>query len=269
MVNINGTTTGTYVKYVYVLREHHRTKMKLLLLKKSKRTETISYKKLGDYLIHLTSKKNNLEAMIQHFVEDGCVNNRLCEIDDILSKLSEDELLEGLLRKNEVYSLLKEKTNIMKKLDADKYKIGISLYFINKIDDSEIRTEIRKKIFSVEDENDVDDLHIENPWVDIIFGILKNNEENKTLEIISIGDEVLVVPKNEYREVEGLIKECPSVANKIQFKNAEKQVRGFESNEQKEFEELQAHYLELLSKLNEVKRKYSDYKIPEDDKSEG
>lgn len=265
MVSINGTASGIYIKYVRVLRENHRTEMKMLLLKKNKENETLSYKKLDEYFNDLTEEKNKLEAKIQHFFDDKCINKRLCEINDAISELEEQELIDGILKKNDVYKLLKEKTDIIKKLDDNKYNVGISLYFLEKIEDTKIKETITKMIFLAENKNDINDIHIDNPWVNIIFGILQKDNENGQLKITSIEDEILIIPKDRYKDVNHVINEYPKVANKIQFKNAERQIRQFGNEEEEEFEKLQKQYLELISKINEIKKKYSDYKITEDE----
>ncbi len=54
------------------------------------------------------------------------------------------------------------------------------------------------------------------------------------------------------------LKKIPAISTKIQLKNAERQIRTFPPEEEKEFETLQHSYLTLLKEQDEIVKEYSD-----------
>jgi len=265
MVSIKGTPIGVYIRYIDLLREHHITHMKILLLKKENQVESSQYKRLVDYHRDIKDKMNTLREKAERILYNDYINKRLHEIDLELESLGEDELINGIRERNEIYYLLKEKTNLLKYLDKHKYKIGVVLYLLSKIEDEEIKGTILNAILSIDKSDVVDSLDVEDAWINTIFEILQ--EEGK-IRVVKIDDELLIVPKDKYEDVAKIYTDYIKISNNIQFKNAEKQVRRFDQTEQEEFEKLQKEYLELLSKLNEIKRSYSDYEIPDNDNAE-
>ncbi len=75
---------------------------------------------------------------------------------------------------------------------------------------------------------------------------------------IKIGEKTIYVPESKVEEIAENERKLKAISIKIQVKNAEKQIKNFSNEEDKEFEKLQEEYLKLLKKREEYLEKYKD-----------
>ncbi len=78
-------------------------------------------------------------------------------------------------------------------------------------------------------------------------GVLKKGDEERKVLVIYNGKRYWM-NETKAKEFEDLVRELESTGLKIQVKNAERQVKKLTEGEEKEFEDLQSKYLELLKK---------------------
>ncbi len=82
-------------------------------------------------------------------------------------------------------------------------------------------------------------------------GTLKEGEEEKKVLVIHNGKKYWM-NETKAKEFGDLVRELESIGLKIQVKNAERQVKRLSEGEEKEFEDLQSKYLELLKKRDAI-----------------
>ncbi|MEM4366927.1 MAG: hypothetical protein QW035_02235 [Candidatus Anstonellales archaeon] len=70
--------------------------------------------------------------------------------------------------------------------------------------------------------------------------------------LIQVDERKIWLPAQKAEELERLLKELNEVNLKIQLKNAERQIKVFSEQEEKDFTELQIKYLELIKKKKEI-----------------
>lgn len=162
---------------------------------------------------------------------------------------------EKIKEKNAIFSFYKdnvkeitELNNILNKLpEAEREKLRVA------IEAGDLAEEIILSSHQKEIEKALNRIGI--ACVSNVNKIMKGQVENREIKI-SLKDRSIWIPMNEKDMASAIIKEWEAVGVQIQIKNAKRQIMQFDPNEEKEFEGLQLHYLEMIKKVDEIMAKY-------------
>ncbi|MFP3950303.1 MAG: hypothetical protein ACLFUZ_04410 [Candidatus Micrarchaeia archaeon] len=184
------------------------------------------------------------------------------EYSELISRLPKEEVQEAIGNKSgDIYSYLSERGKLMKRNIENKNEIG-KLNILISNSREETGKSLRNAIYN--GEPDGEELTGENIGriVKLLnrVGIRCKHSEGKLVKSSEDHNERRVVVNNEYfwvpeekldsfTENEKLL---ASVSVKLQVKNAELQAITFNDEQQREFQELQAKYMELLKNRKEV-----------------
>ena len=189
---------------------------------------------------------------------------RIEEYSELISRLPKDEVSSAIKTKSgDAYTYLMERGKLIKRNIESKNEIGkLNILMLNAspevrecVKEALVKGEAWEKEASFDDENGKRMLRLLNR-----MGIRCRYSEGKLVKDTDDLDESRVVVNNEYfwipsgklatfTENEKLM---ATVSVKLQVKNAEMQAITFNEEQQKEFHELQASYMELLKSRREI-----------------
>ncbi len=188
---------------------------------------------------------------------------KINELDKKIKEFSIKDQIEAIkTKKGQLYELIKEKGNLIKKNLENKDEIEELNKIIHSLTILEIKKELINQIKKGEIDINLEELNIIK--IQEIFNALnkagikcKINGKNLGKEGKDFEEEKIVIKnktfwleKEKANEVKRVLEEYEKISVKIQLKNVERQVKEEENDE--EFEKLQKEFLEISKKRDEI-----------------
>lgn len=213
--------------------------------------------------LELSSIEDELESLEKKLKKFDLVlpdQNKLDELNKELSSLGKEELYELMESKQgEEYNLLKERGELLKQVFENREEIAGLNIMINDLSSKE-----KKQFLSI--------LRDRSKFSEESFLKLKDEKKRKKLmklfsrlgfsvsgdyidseeKKIYVCSKPIWVPVTMLKKIEDLNKNLTELSKKIQLLNAQKQIKVFSENEEKEFESVQTKYLSLLKEQDSI-----------------
>ncbi len=203
-------------------------------------------------------KQLNVEVVLpyeQEFKELEEAITREYSLDDVLKALSE--------RKGELYSLLKKRGDFVQMYLTLKTDIGTLHDYVCVKYDKKNKEQIFSIIRTGKIHEPVETGEKHAPHIARLLSrvgihakhegsMVKPADKNEYEDKVVDGDTTYWVPKGKGEEFSNVLNELKNIERKIQVLNAERHIKSFTNEEEKEFLEVQKRYAELMKKKKEM-----------------
>lgn len=203
-------------------------------------------------------------------VEIVCPNqNKLDDMTGKLSEFSAEEIKDGITNKTgEAFDILCERGEIIKKNYKNRLEIAKLSVIISMLKDEKTAVSDAVKLGAVENnisitleekvaKNLVRFMRRCGIGCDIQEGMLVPND-SKNEECIELATKSVWVDLNTKEKLRENLEKMKEVNTKIQLMNAVRYVKKFSEEEEKDFEEFQGAYLNLLKEQDELLKEFND-----------
>jgi len=213
-------------------------------------------------------KLNELKEKFSDFKIIFPNQNKLDELNNIYRSLSKDEIYNSVRSKSgENLELIKERAHILKSIFDNRFEIAKLNVLLNSV---KIEHEKKNALILVLCENKSID---ESSFADVFSQIDENKLQllkmlsrvgvgvnlpnfNSKEKKVSLGSEIIWVPVDSAKNVELLDKTLSTLIQKIQYINAQRQIKTFSNEEDEEFSSIQLKYLSAIKEKDELLSKF-------------
>ena len=163
------------------------------------------------------------------------------------------------------YGILKKRGTILKANFENRFRIGKLNIILLKLKDKK-KTNLTNAIISGSKITDVTISFVKDKEDRLKLcrilsrlGLGSPNEKTSFEEVeMNLGNKKVWVPSEMSEKINELNEKFCKISQKIQFKNAEKQIRIFSDVEENEFSKLQTEYLEILKEQDRILKNFED-----------
>lgn len=217
-------------------------------------------------LIEIENQLKELEKKLGKYSIVFPDQDKLDELNEKVSSLDPEELYETMESKEgDVFELLKERGELLRYLYEKREEISkfnVLLQKLKEKDRDSITALLKnKENFSEEEILTLKDKTLKSNLFKLFsrldFPVSKENL-NISEERVFVGSRAVWVPNSMSEKIVEMNKTMDELSRKIQFKNAEKQIKNFSENEEKEFQSMQSQYLTLLKEKDKILHDFSD-----------
>lgn len=208
---------------------------------------------------------NKLEEKFEPIINEIVLPNeaKVCALEESIKEIKKEEIFSAMKEKNgKLYETLKERGAIIKEIyekRSEIAKINIILLGLDKEKKKEFQKTIaegvsldKSLISGMEKEKSENIAKLFSRIGLGICGELKNTNETT----IEVSGSRLWVSKDRLNSIEESMKKFNVVSQKIQFLNAQRQIKKFSDEEEKNFSKLQQEYLNGLKIKDELLKEY-------------
>lgn len=222
-------------------------------------------------MMEIDTELNSTEEKLKELEKKLCAftlvlpdQNKLDELNKKLSSFDKEKLYEAMRDKEgEVFELIKERGELLKEIYLRKEEIAKLNFLSNGLKGKENISSLMKDKENFSDSSllKIKDKKMQKELLRLFKRIgFKVSKENLTIEEekVPVGSKYVWVPVAMISKIKDLNKNLEELSRKIQYTNAQKQIKEFSDSEEKEFQSMQSKYLSLLKEQDKILTNFDD-----------
>lgn len=194
-------------------------------------------------------------------------DSQISKLSEKINSSSHDEIVNAMtLKSGDLYDTLTERGRLMKKnfeMREEIGKLNVLLYKLDAKARNKFESDIRNSSSSIsldgKFKEDTSKVVLQKILLRLGISVSEGDNAPSCEETeINLENRKVWVSKKVESEFHKNVEETKKVVAKIQIKNAERQIRNFSEEEEKEFAKIQHVYLELLKQRDTLLKEYND-----------